>query len=89
MIKISAIEISIERPRHIDDITITKQAVLCKRQLAKTSIELGVELNDFFLDESTGDFVARFTIIPGETFAGQFRITAWVNRVARKTFTLE
>lgn len=89
MVKIKAIEISIECPIYHDEVSLTRQLNTFKKYLVQSSEELGVTVEDFYLDESTGSFVVRLESIEGDKFVGQFRLTTWVERTARKHLTYE
>jgi hypothetical protein len=52
--------------------------------MEESSANIGVTIEEIYLDESTGDFVVRFEITDSEEFVGQYRLTAWMNRIAKK-----
>jgi hypothetical protein len=57
--------------------------------MEESSANIGVTIEDIYLDESTGEFVVRFEITDSTEFVGQYRLTAWMNRIAKKHLRYE
>lgn len=84
MLQIKAVEISMLRPSYFDERSLVNNISAFRRDLESASGEIGVCVDDIYLDESTGDIVVRFEIPDPSEFVGQYRLTAWITRVAKK-----
>lgn len=88
-VKIKAVEISLSRPSYFDEKSLMNNISAFRRDMEESSANIGVTVEDIYLDESTGDFAVRFEIIDSDEFVGQYRLTAWMNRIAKKHLIYE
>jgi hypothetical protein len=87
--KVKSLEIEVRRPDVYDDKAFVAQVNILKKKVIETSDEMGVYLDDVYLDESTGQLVFKFEVMDGDDFVGQYRISAWMERLVVKYFTYE
>jgi hypothetical protein len=89
MLKIKAVEISLLKPAYFDERSLINNISAFRRDMEESSANIGVTIEDIYLDESTNEFVVRFEITDSEEFVGQYRLTAWMSRIAKKHLKYE
>jgi hypothetical protein len=89
MLKIKAIEVSMEIPSYFDEKSLINNMTAFRNDIEASSGNVGVIVEDIYLDESTGEFVLRFEITDVDDFVGQYRLVAWLNRIAKKHIKYE
>ena len=89
MIRIKAIEVSMEIPSYFDEKSLMNNMTAFRNDIEASSGNVGVLVEDIYLDESTNEFVIRFEITDVDDFVGQYRLVAWLNRIAKKHIKYE
>ena len=89
MLRIKAIEVSMEIPSYFDEKSLMNNMTAFRNDIEASSGNVGVLVEDIYLDESTNEFVIRFEITDVDDFVGQYRLVAWLNRIAKKHIKYE
>ena len=89
MVTIKALEVSIPIPAYVSEKGLVNNMNVFINDLKVAAGNMGVAIEEVYLDESTGTFVIRMEITDISEFAGQHRICAWIARVAKKHLKYE
>jgi len=89
MVTIKALEVSIPIPAYISEKALVNNMNVFINDLKIAANNMGVAIEEVYLDESTGTFVIRMEITDISDFAGQHRICVWITRVAKKHLKYE